>query len=191
MIDTDTEHKFRLYLEIIGEREAQNRATNRPDPISFLAGGSMRTEYEQIWARVIADPDIQKIIHQMLFIPSQVPDYSQGVTLLAIIDHLQGKFSGVQLYNDLIVTEAEITRVTVLEDDEGPTYIVTYVFTTGHPFPRGNGQYTFTKEFGYDITHAAWNGWGRKQLDTYWNIGHRVRCHYSAGDPLDHYICAP
>ena len=165
MISEDTEQQFRHFMQDFP-----------------LCGDPQRIAWEQIWRRVITDSDVQHVLERMLFIPHLVPDQSQGERLIQILDHLQVWTTALEFFDDVVVTQAEITSVRIVKDSEGPSYFVSYTYGAGLKAER---------EFGYDDYHAAACGWDEANLEAYWHVGNRVTCHYRVSDPRQHAICQP
>lgn len=158
------------------------RRSNR----SVMSGGNLRDDFQRIWLTIINDDSIQQTLHRMLFIPCNTPDIIQGDHLIRILDYLHGRKHQLSFFDDIMITKAEIITVRIERDSEGPTFFVTYAFTD-----LDNKKWQFERDYGYDEMHAAFNGWGAKNLGEYWKTGNKILCHYRASQPDSHYLCEP
>lgn len=164
MISIETENRFRRYVHPF-----------------ILSGEPGRADFERIWRMVIEDSDVQAVIWRMLFVPHPVPDAVQAEYLVNILDYLHDRPTDLQLFDDVVVTQADIVSVCKTRDSEGPNYGVSYRYA----------GVTLEREFGYDAMHAGLCGWDEAALDAYWRVGNHVPCHYRASDPQQHAICQP
>ena len=178
MVTVTTEATLRECLRAMGGDYGQIR--------SVLCGGYRRQEFVAAWQAVLDDADVQTILGQTLFVPSRIPDHEQGVRLLQVLDQVRGQPTTLEVFDDVVTTEAEVVAVTKISDGEGPAYRVTYRYRD-----RAATEHLVDRCYGYDSTHASMNGWGAKELDAYWQVGRRHPCRYRASQPNEHAIAMP
>ncbi len=153
------------------------------DQIQFASEGDV-----PLWLSIVGDSDLKQIIACTLLVPGPKPEIHLQQELISFLEFACQKRdqTSVKIYNDLITTQAEIIKVQISHDSEGPDYLVTYFFSD-----EQGQSHTYTKTFGYDGLHAAIAGWGQDDLNAHWAVGNKIECRYSRGNFDLHEIAQP
>lgn len=163
MITTEVDHQFRYYVA---------HFSNNADwyHIQFTR------EYEalaKLWTEILNDADFQQFLEQTLYIPWERPQKRHADFMLSILAHLAGMPGGapvtINLYPDVVLTDATILHIDLADPSDGEMCLVTYRYHTP-ALQRSSVD--------VDCVYA--------RLGNNWHPGAHIPCKYLKSNPSIH-----